>query len=108
MGTLQANSQGELAMCSVTVAAGVPTLTANRGFASIVDNGAGDFTLNLDNAQALNTAGNVQATCGGAIFAAITVEVVTATSIRCRTWDAAGAALDNINFWVRICPVSPQ
>lgn len=107
MGNLNAATQGDLALARVAVAGGVPSFSFNRGFASIVDNGAGDFSLNLDNAQALQTAGLVFVQCELATFAQATVEVVDADTIRIRTWDAAGMALDNVPFWVRITPVSP-
>lgn len=108
MGNLNAVSQGDLAFGHVAVAGGVPTLQANRGFSAVADNGAGDFTLTMDNAQALLTAGNVQATVAGALFGVVTCEVASATTIRCRVWDAAGMALDNVGFWIRVTPISPQ
>ena len=108
MGNLNAVSQGDLALASVAVAGGVPSFSSNRGFSAIADTGAGVVTLTLDNAQALLTAGNVQCTPQGALYAVCTVEVASATSLVVRTWDAAGAALDNIGFWIRVTPISPQ
>lgn len=108
MGNLNAVAQGDLALAAVAVAAGTPSFGSNRGFSAIADTGAGVVTLTLDNAQALLTAGNVQVTTNsGATFSAATVEIASATSIVVRTFDAAGAALDNIGFWIRVTPVSP-
>lgn len=109
MGNLNAVSQGDLALAHVAVAAGVPSFSYNRGFSAIADTGAGVVTLTLSDAQAVLTAGNVQVTpSSGATFAVATVEAASATSIVVRTFDAAGAALDNIGFWIRITPISPQ
>ena len=60
MGNLNAASQGDLALARVNVAAGTPSFTFNRGFASLADTGAGVVTLTLDNAQSLTGAAIVQ------------------------------------------------
>lgn len=107
-GSLQGATQGDLALASVTVAGGVPSFSSNRGFSAIADTGAGVVTLTLSDAQALTTAGNVQCTPSSAIYAVCTVEVASATSLVVRTWDAAGMALDNISFWIRVTPIAPN
>jgi hypothetical protein len=108
MGNLNAAAQGDLALCHVTVAAGVPSFTFNRGFSAIADTAAGVVTLTLDNAQDLDGAAIVSVTPNFATFAAATVSITSNTVLVVRTWDAAGAALDDCSFWVRITPVSPQ
>lgn len=108
MGNLNAVSQGDLALASVAVQAGVPSFSSNRGFSAIADTGAGVVTLTLTDAQELLTAGNVQATPATALCAIVTVEVTSPTTVVVRTWDALGAAMDNIGFWIRVTPISPQ
>lgn len=107
MGNLNAVAQGDLALASVVVTAGVPAFGVSRGFSGLVDNGIGDYSLTLDQAQALNTAGIVMATINGVAPAEISVEVVSPTSVRVRVLNNAGAPVDS-SFWIRITPVSPQ
>lgn len=107
MGNLGAVSQGDLALGSCIVTAGTPAWGVQRGFAdAITDNGVGDYSLTMSNAQALATAGVVHATIQGASTGEIAVEVVSATVLRVRIKDNAGMALDS-SFWIRVIPVSP-
>lgn len=91
------------AAAQVAVAGGVPSYTSQRGFSgTIVDNGPGDFTLTFDNAVD-PTARTVQVTpTSGATFATATVQDVDDASVRIRTFDAAGVALDNIGVAVTV------
>lgn len=107
MGNLNAVAQGDLALAHVAVAGGVPAFSFNRGFSAIADTGAGVVTLTLQNAQDLDGSAIVEVTPNTELFAVATVEVTGADTLVVRTWDAAGAALDNISFWIRITPVSP-
>lgn len=62
----------------------------------IVNNGVGDNTISIDgdNPNALTDDDTVEVTCEGIIFASATVERVNQDSIRVRTFDAAGVALN--------------
>lgn len=109
MGNLNAVAQGDLALAHVDVTAGAPTFDFNRGFSAIADTGPGVVTLTLSNAQNLTDNALVSVTpSSGATFAVATVEAASTTSIVVRTFDAAGAALDDIGFWIRVTPVSPE
>lgn len=98
---------GDLAVAHVTVAAGTPAFDSNRGFASLADTGAGVVTMVLKDAQNLTTAGLCLVTVDNATFAAATVSITDTTTLVVRTWDAAGAALDNISFWIHCFAISP-
>lgn len=108
MGSLQTQAQGELAFAHVAWAGGVPSFTQQRGFSSIADTAAGVATLTLTDAQNLTANGNVQVTCNLATFAVATVTITSTTVLVVRIWDAAGMALDDVPFWIRIMPVSPN
>ncbi len=62
----------------------------------IVNNGVGDntITINGDNPNALTVDDTVEVTAEGTIFASTTVERVDQDTIRVRTFDAAGVALN--------------
>jgi len=79
-------------------APGAPAFDGSpNGFSEVlVRNGPGDFTLELD--QDLNVMDRtVHATpYSGATVAIVTTEDVDDTHVRIRTFDAAGAALDNV------------
>jgi hypothetical protein len=75
---------------------GTPAFGGQNGFlATIIDAGPGDFTVSMDQ-QIDATARVVTATASGALAAFVTVENVDDASFRVRTWDAAGAPLDNV------------
>lgn len=81
-----------------------PTYLRNVGFAApatIVRTGAGDYTLTLNEGINLQTEAQVQATIIGATPGMIAVEVLTTTTARIRTLNAAGAATD-LDFWLRV------
>lgn len=82
---------------------GTPSYLAQRGFAgAIVDNGPGDFTLTLD--QGVDSSARVVAVTptSGGTFAVATVQDVSDNEIRVRTFDAAGAALDNVEVAITV------
>lgn len=81
-------------MCTITVAAGVPTLASPDGSVTgIVDNGVGDFTITIREPAVENElAERVQVR--GATPGLTAVEYVSPTQRRIRVVDAAGAALD--------------
>ena len=107
MGNLGAVSQGDCAIASVVLSAGTPSMGANRGFSStITDNGVGDFSLTLDQAQAVQTAGCVIVQPQGTTAIIPVVEIVSATVLRIRLFTDAGAAVD-ASFWIRVTPISP-
>lgn len=111
MGTLNNQSMGDLAVGAVVLTAGAPAFGGQRGFAdAIVDNGVGDYSLTMSNAQALTTAGIVSVTPGGAVPCGWACEVVSAAVVRVRIFSLtvvpAVAAVD-VNFWIRISPLSP-
>ena len=84
-----------------------PVFTLNKGFTGVVRNGAGDYTLTLQDGLAIATEGAIAIQPISALFVAASVELVTAATIRVRTFDAAGAALES-NFSVMIQDVGPQ
>lgn len=108
MGNLNATSQGDLALAHVTVAGGVPSFTFNRGFSAIADTAAGVVTLTLDNAQDLDAAAVVNVTPNSVLAVFPSVSITSNTVLVVRTWDAAGVAADDVSFWIRITPISPQ
>ncbi len=113
--SLQANSQGDSALGSVQFSAGTPSFSVQRGFSNtVVDNGTGDTTLTLTNPQVLSTSavlGLAFNIATGAIGSAIAGS--TSSDVRVRTWSltiaspAVSAAAD-IDFWVRVTPISPS
>ena len=88
-------------------AGGVPSLRASaKGFtATVVDNGAGDVTVNLPANAGVDPGDDIVSVVpNAAIFANAVYDRAnsTATAKRFRVFDAAGAALDNIPLTIRI------
>lgn len=84
-------------------APGTPAYFAQRGFAgAVVDNGPGDFTLTLE--QGVDASARVVAVTptSGGTYATATVQDVSDNEIRIRTFDAAGAALDNVEVAITV------
>jgi hypothetical protein len=107
--TLVGTIRGLFAIGNVTAQVG-PVYTAMRGFVSPpLRNGAGDYTLTLQDGLTLNTdgGGTAKVQAYGATPACTSVEQVDATHLRVRTTDAAGAALE-ANFGIEIQDVGPQ
>ena len=89
---------GVLAIARVEYNAGTPSFDVQQGFTgAIIDNGAGDCTLTLNASgpagEAIPIVTPVFATCANT-----TVIQPSGSTIRVTTFDAAGAALDNVNF----------
>lgn len=108
-GNLNAQAQGDLALGQITVTAGTPAFAVQRGFLdAITDNGVGDYSVTMTNAQAVNTAGIVLATVSGATPGTATVEAVSATVLRVRCFNLANPpAAADLNVWLRVTPISP-
>jgi len=97
----------------VDVAGGVPTIAAQfgPGLMTIVDNGAGDFTLNL--AANFNIPLNrrrVRVTPRTAAFAIYVYDEAgsAAGTARVRCFDAAAMALDNVSFFFELNRLVPS
>lgn len=108
--SLQANAQGDLALGIVDASA--PAFLLNRGFvAAITDTDVGDLTLTFTNEQAAGTQAIVSITLLSATPGLVSVVPVAATGLQVLTWscsvgmDADTAAAD-IDYWVRVTPVS--
>lgn len=99
------------AYCSVD--ASNAAFFVQRGFdAAIVDNGAGDFTLTLEDAydfdNCIVTSGVVY---GGVAGASITVEILSATQLRVRTATVSvvpAVAAADLDFWLKIEQIAPN
>ena len=88
------NIRPDYAYASCTVVAQVgPIYSANEGFGAVTRNGAGDYSMALDG---LPTSAVITTGVLGAAAAFATVELVgtPVTSLRVRTFDAAGAAIE--------------
>lgn len=88
------NLRPDYAYASATVVAQVgPVYSANEGFGAVTRNGPGDYSLALDGlpGQAVITLGTL-----GSAFASPVCEPIgtPVTSLRIRTFDAAGAAIE--------------
>ena len=104
--TLCVEVRGFAALANMTAQVG-PVFTLNRGFVSPpVRNGAGDYTLTLQEGITLNEA-QPEVQPLSALFVSASVELVTPTTLRVRTFDAAGAALES-NFAIRVLNVGPS
>jgi hypothetical protein len=90
----------------VAVGGGVATLVSSAGgVVSITRNGAGDLTLTLKAPGVNFAAGHGPIVLVSAIavaFANVVATLTSATTIAIRTFDAAGAALDNVSFAVLV------
>lgn len=105
--TLVGTVRGLFACANLTAQVG-PFLTNNRGFVGAVRNGAGDYTLELQQGLTLqgDNGGIAMLTPYGATPACYSIEQVDATHLRCRTFDAGGLALE-ANFGIMIQDVGP-
>lgn len=109
MSSLAQNVLGTGAFCSLTAQVG-PVFAVNRGFASVVRNGAGDYSLTLSDAFALNTQGLVRLTLQSAAFASGAVEIVSATVLRVRTallTVVPAVTATDISFWIEVLEAGP-
>lgn len=112
MPTLAHNVYGTLAACSFDAAA-APAFFVQRGFANpgFLRNGAGDYTMTLQDGANLQTEAIVKCGLGGAVGnAMVAVEVLTTTTMRVRSFVSGGAGADvatDIDFWLEVEKISP-
>lgn len=85
-------------------------LKASRGFSSVLRNGVGDYTLTMTIPLNTNESGNVQATIqddgGDASRRNITVQSLSLTQLRVRTFRVGAASEEH--FWISVMEISPQ
>lgn len=107
MPSLVENVLGFNAFCSFDAAVGA-SFNVQRGFANpgFLRNGAGDYTLTLQDGVNAQTQGVVLQGIQGAVAGCIAVEFLTTTTIRVRTTDNAGAATD-LDFWLLVMEAGP-
>lgn len=106
--TLVGTIRGLFACANVTAQVG-PLLTNSRGFSGVARNGAGDYTLTMQDGLTLlgDNGGIAKVQTYGATPGLNSVEQLSPTTLRVRTLDAAGAALE-ANFGIQIQDVGPQ
>lgn len=92
--------QGLHAACSFDADAAAAAFRNQRGFSSLLRNGAGDYTLTMTEGIAQAQA-VIQATTNGGAAAMIDAQWVTATTVRIRTMDNAAMAAD-VDFCLSI------
>lgn len=93
---------GVAASCGFNAQVG-PTFQWSVGFdqSLITRTGPGDYTLTLKDALPLATKCAILQGLQGSVPGMIAVELLTTTTVRIRTLNAAGAATD-IPFWLQI------
>lgn len=112
MSTLAPNVYGTLAAGSLDAAVGAAWFV-QRGFANpgFLRNGAGDYTLTLQDGANLQTEAIVKCGLGGAIGnSMVAVEVLTTTTMRVRSFTSGGAGADvaaDIDFWIEVQKIAP-
>jgi hypothetical protein len=89
-----------------------PTYNLNRGFLGVVRNGAGDYTLTLQDGlnvgfNAAGVEGYAKAYCAAAGIAQCNIIQPSLTTLQVRTFNAAGAATDG-DFNVEVSNIGPQ
>jgi hypothetical protein len=77
-----------------------PIFNRNRGFASVVRNGVGDYSLTLSQPRII-AEHSVLVSCQSALSRLAVWDTVGSTIIRVRTFTDAGAAAE-VNFTVRV------
>lgn len=92
--------QGLHAACSFDADAAAAAFRNQRGFSSLLRNGAGDYTLTMTDGIAQAQA-VIQATTNGGAAAMIDAQWATATTIRVRTMSNAAMAAD-IDFSIAV------
>lgn len=100
------HNYGVHAMCSFDADAAAAAFRNQRGFASFVRNGAGDYTLTLSDGIIQNQA-CIQCTTNSGTVAASDAQWVTATTIRVKTATDAGAATD-MDFSIQVFDLGPN
>jgi hypothetical protein len=108
MPSLTGSVLGLAGFCSFNADAAAAAFFVQRGFANpgFVRNGVGDYTLTLQDGVNSQTQGVV--TCGlqSAASGMISVEFLTTTTLRVRTFTGANAAAD-IDFWLSVQEAGP-
>lgn len=108
MPSLIENVLGFNAFCSFNADV-APAFFVQRGFANpgFTRNGAGDYTLILQDGVNMQTQGVVLHGMQNATAGMMAVEVLTTTTLRVRTLNSAGVATD-IDFWLVILEAGPN
>ncbi len=96
--------------------AAAPTYRRSRGFAvgtAIVRNGAGDYTLTLSDALDTAATGDVLLSggCNHNAFAALAIELASATTLRTRTavlTAVPAVTATDLDFWIKIEEMGPN
>lgn len=104
--TLVSSVRGILAIGNVTAQVG-PVYSLNRGFVSPpLRNGAGDYTLTLQDGANLQSEAQVAGQVYGVGDSTLNIEILTVTTFRVRTFTGGVAA--ELNFGVAIQDVGPS
>lgn len=104
--TLVGSVRGILAIGNVTAQVG-PVYSLNRGFVSPpLRNGAGDYTLTLQDGANLSTEAQIKGQVYGVGDSTLNIEPLTVTTFRVRTFTGGVAA--ELNFGVEIQDVGPS
>ena len=106
--SLDGTVQGYHAICNFDADAAAAAFRRQRGFTALLRNGAGDYTLTLQDAIDLaNGDGVVMASLNAAAAGMVAVSVVSATQIRVKTLDSAAMAADS-DFNLLIARIGPN
>jgi hypothetical protein len=115
MPSLIENVLGFNAFCSFNADAGAPAFFTQRGFANpgFTRNGAGDYTLTLQDGVNTQTQGVVLMGVQNNAPALISVEFLTTTTLRVRTLSATTAtppvlAAADVDFWLMVMEAGPN
>ena len=111
MPSLISNVVGLNAFASFNADAAAAAFFVQRGFASFVRNGVGDYTFTLSNGVDMTNQGVVSATPNNNAPAAIAVEVLTTTTFRVRTFSLTtvpAVAAADIDFWLQVFESGPN
>lgn len=110
MPSLASNVMGLNAFCSFNADAAAAAFLVQRGFASFVRNGVGDYTFTLSTGVDMSTQGNVSVSINNNAFAAAAVEVLTTTTFRVRTCTMTAVpavAAADVDFWITVFETGP-
>ena len=112
MPSLSPNVLGATAMCSFNADAAAAAFFVQRGFANpgFLRNGAGDYTLTLQDGVNSQTQAVVLQGIQNATPGALAVEFLTTTTIRVRTFSLTAVpaiAAADLDFWLAIFEIGP-
>lgn len=111
MPSLASNVTGLNAFCSFNADAAAAAFSVQRGFASFVRNGVGDYTFTISTGVDMTTQGVVMLTINNNAFASGAVEVLTTTTFRvrtCTTTAVPAVAAADVDFWIVIFETGPN